>query len=151
MKRARRLQRRHRRQFNFRKLISGFSLFMLIIASAPVAFCAEEPAEQPASADAGNKLAEGIEETATGWVEAPEQIAETSESTNPVEGVTVGAVKGAGEATEKTVEGAIKTATFYVPDEDESAPNIESEPLETIAEEEKAEETGVPPAEEVEE
>ena len=40
----------------------------------------------------------------------------TEESNNPLVGVTVGTVKGAGEAVVKTTEGGVKTATFYIPD-----------------------------------
>ncbi|MFQ5581423.1 MAG: exosortase system-associated protein, TIGR04073 family [Mariprofundaceae bacterium] len=68
--------------------------------------------------NAGDKLAEGVGETATGWTEAPKEMAAESEHTNPVVGVTKGAVVGTGKAVGKTLEGAGKTATFFVPDED---------------------------------
>lgn len=73
-----------------------------------------------AADDAGEKLAEGVEETATSWTDIPENIAETSEESNPIEGITVGTIQGTGEAVEGTVKGAVKAATFFVPDSEES-------------------------------
>jgi putative exosortase-associated protein (TIGR04073 family) len=94
------------------KYICGI-LPLIFIAAYAVCGYAQE------AEDAGERLAEGIEETATGWTEVPEEIVETSEESNPVEGLTVGAVKGAGEAVVETAEGAVKAATFYLPDEEE--------------------------------
>lgn len=108
------LKRRLRRCKLYRTLkgiTSGFALLIFIITFA-VPILAEE------AKDAGEKLTEGIEETATGWVEVPKEIAETSEESNPIEGVTVGTIKGAGKAVAETAEGAVKAATFYIPEEE---------------------------------
>jgi putative exosortase-associated protein (TIGR04073 family) len=64
---------------------------------------------------AGDKLAEGVGDAATGWTETPKEMVETSKETNPIEGVTVGTIKGAGKTVVKTTEGAVKAATFYAP------------------------------------
>jgi len=67
--------------------------------------------------NAGEKLAHGIGDTATGWVEAPKEMVEESNRTNPAVGVTKGAVAGTVKAVGKTVKGAAETATFFVPDD----------------------------------
>jgi len=72
---------------------------------------------------AGDKLAEGVGETATGWTEVPREMVDTSKESNPLVGVTVGTVKGAGETVVKTTEGAVKTATFFIPGNKKSAEN----------------------------
>ena len=69
---------------------------------------------------AGEKLAGGIEDTATGWVEVPREMAQTTEDTNVVEGVTIGTIKGAGEAVVKTAKGGVDTVLFLIPDEQEA-------------------------------
>jgi len=71
------------------------------------------------SMTAGEKLTDGISETATGWTEIPKEMSETTEEENIVEGMTIGVVKGAAEAVTKTTEGVVKAATFFVPDENE--------------------------------
>lgn len=115
MKRHRiKLKKRLKRSRLYRKckgFLSGFASLIFIVIFAVPAIAAE-------AKDAGEKLVEGIEETATGWVEVPKEIAETSEETNPIEGVTIGTIKGAGEAIVETTEGAVKAATFYIPEEE---------------------------------
>lgn len=108
------LKRRLRSCKLYRKLrgvISGFALLIFIITFAVLAMAEE-------AKDAGEKLVEGIEETATGWVEVPKEIAETTEESNLIEGVTVGTIKGAGKAVAETTKGVVKAATFYIPEEE---------------------------------
>jgi len=69
--------------------------------------------------NAGEKLAHGVGDTATGWVEAPKEMVEESNRTNPAVGVTKGAVVGTAKAVGKTVKGVAETATFFVPDSKE--------------------------------
>jgi len=94
--------------------IKGLIVFIIAIALT-VSFVIKTSAK-----DAGDKLAGGVKDTATGWAEVPKEMVKTSEETNVIEGVTVGTVKGAGEAVTKTTKGAVKAATFYIPDEDET-------------------------------
>lgn len=104
------------------KIIAVIAIIVLAVSFITPAVAEEAAKKEAAETEsAGEKLAEGIEETATGWTEVPKEVAETSEETNPVEGVTVGAVKGAGKAVVKTTEGAVKTATFFVPGNKKSA------------------------------
>lgn len=68
---------------------------------------------------AGEKLVGAVEDVATGWTELPEGIKDTTEESNIIEGVTVGAVKGTGEAIIKTGEGVLDAATCYIPEPEE--------------------------------
>jgi len=75
----------------------------------------------PAMAFAGNynpgeKLAHGIADSATGWIEAPKEMVAESGRTNPAVGVTKGAVVGTAKAVGKTAKGVAETATFLIPD-----------------------------------
>jgi len=90
-----------------------FALAAFVTSLAAPALAKEEYIEET-----GEKLAEGVEETATGWTEVPKEIAETTEESNVVEGVTVGTVKGAGEAVVATTQGVVKAATFMVPSDE---------------------------------
>lgn len=106
-----------------RRFISG--ILPLIFIAAYAVCCFAQEAE-----DAGEKLAEGIGEAATGWVEIPKEMVETTEETNLIEGVTIGTIKGVGEAVVKTTVGVVKAATFYVPDEEGEGAEEEEEEIE---------------------
>jgi putative exosortase-associated protein (TIGR04073 family) len=110
-KAAKRNQRCARRRVSARGFVRCFPPFIMIMLILTVPVFAE--------GSAGDKLAEGIEETATGWVAMPEQMSETTQETNVIEGVTLGAVQGAGEAVKNTLQGVVDTATFYVPDSEQ--------------------------------
>ena len=64
---------------------------------------------------AGNKLAEGIKDTATSPVRVPEEIVQTGKEQNPLAAVTLGPVRGAEETSRQATEGAIRTGFFLVP------------------------------------
>ncbi len=104
---VKRQQRCARRRMGLRRFIKSFPPFLLILALAMPVLAAE---------NAGEKLAGGIGDAATGWVEVPREMADTTQDTNVIEGVTVGTVKGAGEAVVKTTKGVVDAATFYIPD-----------------------------------
>ena len=120
MKKRNRIQRQKVRASKaMRRFIKSFPPYLLIIAFALPVLAAEGP---------GEKLAEGVGDAATGWVEVPKEMADTTEETNVLEGVTVGTVKGTGEAVVKTTKGVIDAATFYIPDdkkEEEADPDAE--------------------------
>ena len=90
---------------------------VLGICLMPMSICHAEE-ESSAAKAAGEKLVEGVEETATGWTDIPEEIAETTEESNAIEGLTVGTVKGAGKAVVDTTKGVVKAATFFIPEEE---------------------------------
>lgn len=93
----------------------------VILTAAILAFTAPVMAiaDDSHSHHPGEKLAHGVGETATGWVEAPKEIVEESKRTNPVVGVTKGAIVGTAKAVEKTVKGVAKAATFFIPSDKE--------------------------------
>jgi len=65
---------------------------------------------------AGEELVEGIEDTLTGSLQVPAEMLEAAEE-NPVEAVTVAPIKGAKETVLQTTEGAIRTGTFFLPED----------------------------------
>ncbi|MFH1867474.1 MAG: exosortase system-associated protein, TIGR04073 family [Candidatus Omnitrophota bacterium] len=108
------------------KLIISKRLFIGVLAIAFMAAYAVCGFAQEAE-NAGEKLADGVKDTATGWTEVPKEMVETSEETNVVEGVTVGTIKGAGKAVVKTAKGVVKAATFIVPDKEGEEEEKEAE------------------------
>jgi putative exosortase-associated protein (TIGR04073 family) len=61
-----------------------------------------------------NKLARGIANVATGWLELPKQIALTYHEEGGARAATVGTLKGIGMTVVRTVAGAGEAATFMV-------------------------------------
>ena len=72
-------------------------------------------------ATAGNKLAEGVKETAISPARVPQEMVETGKEQNPLIGVTLGSVRGAEATSRQATEGAIRTGFFYVPSEERPA------------------------------
>jgi len=108
MRRQKMKQKKSKRKpDSVRRFINCFPACLIILAFTLPVLAAEGP---------GEKLAGGIEKTATGWTEVPKEMAETTEETNVVEGVTVGTVKGTGKAVVETAEGVVESATFFIPD-----------------------------------
>jgi len=62
-----------------------------------------------------NKLARGVANVATGWIEIPKQIYITCKEEGYVKGLTVGPLKGIGMTLVRTVSGVGETVTFLVP------------------------------------
>ena len=72
----------------------------------------------PAYADhAGDKLFRGVVNAATGWLELPKNIIETTQKTegNFFVGITWGTLKGVGATLARTGAGAWEVATFIFP------------------------------------
>lgn len=61
-----------------------------------------------------NKLARGVANLATGWLEFPKQIYYTCKDEGFVKGLTVGPIKGVGMTLGRTVFGASEAITFFV-------------------------------------
>jgi putative exosortase-associated protein (TIGR04073 family) len=61
-----------------------------------------------------NKLARGVTNVATGWLEFPKQISITYNEEGLARGMTVGPLKGVGMALVRTVAGAGEALTFFV-------------------------------------
>ena len=97
------------RKVNMRRFIKLFPPYILLVAFVLPVLAAEEPVE---------KLSGGVKEVATGWTEVPKEMADTTQEKNVVEGVTVGAIEGAGKAVVNTTKGVVDATTFYLPDDD---------------------------------
>ena len=97
------------RKVNMRRFIKFFPPYILLVAFVLPVLAAEEPVE---------KLSGGVKEAVTGWTEVPKEMADTTQEKNVVEGVTVGAIEGAGKAVVNTTKGVVDAATFYLPDDD---------------------------------
>ena len=75
----------------------------------------------------GKKLGRGIVNVATGWIEIPRNIYDTSTESNPFLGITFGTLKGAGMAVVRTGAGAYDVATFLFPIPTDYEPILEPE------------------------
>ena len=62
-----------------------------------------------------NKLGRGVVNTATGWLEYPNQIVEVSKEYNPFAGLTFGQAKGVGYGVYRTGIGVFDAVTFAIP------------------------------------
>lgn len=94
------------------KLLAMSVLILCIAAVALPAFAQEGSIIEKM----GKKLGRGIVNVATGWVELPKNIYDTSvETNNPLMGITYGTLKGVGMTVVRTGAGAYDTATFLFP------------------------------------
>jgi len=62
----------------------------------------------------GTKMARGIANTTTGWLELPKQIYVTSTEDGAAKGIFIGPFKGIGMTIIRTVSGVAEFATFFV-------------------------------------
>jgi len=61
----------------------------------------------------GSKMARGVANTATGWLEFPKQIYLTCNEDGAARGIFVGPLKGLGMTFVRTVSGAAEFLTFF--------------------------------------
>ena len=61
-----------------------------------------------------NKLARGVTNIGTGWLEFPKQIYMTSKEEGKAKGMTVGPLKGVGMSLVRTVTGVGEVLTFFI-------------------------------------
>ena len=103
--------------------ISGV-LILCFIAVALPAFAQEGSVVEKM----GKKLGRGLVNVATGWIELPKNIYDTSvETNNPLMGITYGLIKGVGMTVVRTGAGAYEIATFLFPIPEDYQPLIEPE------------------------
>ena len=96
--------------------------FAVILNAATLSFAQGDVIEKM-----GKKLARGIINIATGWIEIPKNIYDTSVESNPFMGITFGTIKGAGMTVVITALGACDTVTFLFPVPKDYAPILEPE------------------------
>jgi len=100
---------------SMKKSIKVTALFVMILCIAAVALPAFAQ-EGSVIEKMGKKLGRGIVNVATGWVELPKNIYDTSvETNNPLMGITYGTLKGVGMTVVRTGAGAYDLATFLFP------------------------------------
>ena len=113
MKRARKHKRTRRR------IYTGTFVIMCALLLTFASICYAE-------SSAWHRFARGFKNCASGWMEFPTNIYETSKEYNPFVGITYGSVKGALKTAHRTGIGVYDVGTFFVP---EKKPPIEPETL----------------------
>ena len=86
---------------------------------------------------AGNKLARGITNLVTGWVEIPKRVNETTNQSGALSGFTWGLARGLGYGFVRTIAGGYETITFPFPAPPDYRPVIQ--PPYVFSSEEKTE------------
>ena len=61
-----------------------------------------------------NKLARGVANVATGWLEFPKQIVMTSKEEGLAKGLLIGPIRGIGMTLGRTISGAGEALTFFI-------------------------------------
>ena len=86
---------------------------------------------------AGNKLARGVTNLVTGWVEIPKRVNETTNQSGALSGFTWGLARGLGYGFVRTIAGGYETITFPFPAPPDYRPVIQ--PPYVFSSEEKTE------------
>ena len=102
---------------NRKHIVTGFALLAAILAATP-AFAADGPAH---AGNPGEKLARGVVNATTGWVEVPKQTAIGGQEAG-VPGLIGGLFKGVALGATRTVVGGLEIATFWAPVPDRYEP-----------------------------
>lgn len=108
-----------------RKIMKGltFTIALLLILNIAV----PSFAQGDVIAKMGKKLIRGLVNCATGWWEIPKNVYDTSVEHNPLMGITLGTLKGAGWTVVRTGAGAYDIATFLFPIPADYEPILEPE------------------------
>jgi len=101
-----------------------FKVLVLVLTVSLVFFCQaafagemrsiEDASPQQVVNGMSNKLVRGVANVATGWLELPKQIYQTSKEEGVVKGAAVGPLKGIGMTLVRTVAGVGETLTFFI-------------------------------------
>jgi len=106
-----------------RRAIAVLLTLGLLMLAAP----ATAPAATSPAAGATTKLVRGGVNLATGWVELPKRITETTNANGAFAGWTGGLLRGLGYGFVRTVAGAYELVTFPFPAPPRYAPVIQPE------------------------
>ncbi|ABA58982.1 exosortase system-associated protein, TIGR04073 family [Nitrosococcus oceani] len=88
---------------------------MALLALLLLGFTSSALAGEGYGSEVGEKLGRGLANVATGWVEIPKNIINTSKDSNVGIGVSWGLLKGIGQTLGRTLVGVGELATFFVP------------------------------------
>ncbi len=102
-------------------VVFGLVLAVALSAAGPVF------AEQDTGRLVMTKLFRGMVNAATGWMEIPKQMIQTTEEKNLGTGLSWGLVKGVGWAVGRSVIGAYEIITFPFPVPEEYQPVLQPE------------------------
>jgi len=106
------------------KIVLSGALILCFIAVALPVFAQEGSVVEKM----GKKLGRGLVNVATGWIELPKNIYDTSvETNNPLMGLTYGLVKGVGMTVVRTGAGAYDVVTFLFPIPEDYEPLLDPE------------------------
>lgn len=97
--------------------VAAFAILATILAAAP-AFAADGP---EAAGNPGTKLARGIANATTGWVEVPKQTALGAQEAG-IPGLVAGLFKGVALGATRTAVGGLEVGTFWLPFPDRYEP-----------------------------
>jgi putative exosortase-associated protein (TIGR04073 family) len=92
-----------------KKVIKSLLVVSALTCIAPVAHAGDY------ATDAADKLAHGVANIATGWVEVPKNIMIIGQKDGVVAGATVGVFTGLVQTVGRTAYGIMDTATFLIP------------------------------------
>jgi putative exosortase-associated protein (TIGR04073 family) len=98
-------------------IVAGVVILVAALAAAP-AFAAEGPDR---IGNPGEKLARGVVNITTGWVEMPKQAALGAQEAGPP-GLIGGLLKGVALGVTRTVVGGLEAGTFFLPIPDRYEP-----------------------------
>ncbi|MBI3318744.1 MAG: exosortase system-associated protein, TIGR04073 family [Candidatus Omnitrophica bacterium] len=93
--------------------IASLAVVVMVTSSSPPAWAVG--AEVDTAVGFTKKLARGVTNVLTGWVEIPKQMSVTWQEGGAGQGMTWGLVKGIGYAVTRTAVGAYETVTFPTP------------------------------------
>ncbi len=64
-----------------------------------------------------NKFSRGFANTATGWLELPKYVVNTSKASNVAYGISIGLLQGVMHTVGRTLTGVVELGTFFVPNQ----------------------------------
>ncbi len=98
-------------------IVATFAILAAILAAVP-AFAADGP---EVAGNPGERLARGVMNATTGWVEVPKQTAIGSQEAG-LPGLVAGLFKGVAMGVTRTAVGGLEIGTFWIPVPDRYEP-----------------------------
>ena len=90
---------------------------MMTIAAPAYAHNPCHSQQESYSDSVASKFGRGFANTATGWLELPKNIMNTSKSSNVGYGITIGLFQGIINTVGRTLTGVVELGTFFVPNQ----------------------------------
>ena len=110
-----------------KKLFSAAIIILLVISFAGLSYAADSSCKDNCKG-AINKAGRGLKNLCLGWTDIPLSIYNTTSDTkNPITGLTVGTWDGFKKAFPRTISGLVDLVTFPIPDYEKSP--VKPDPL----------------------